>query len=152
LSIFPYQSEETFLMHRRTFLTLLPAGLVLPALTTRALAADRLFYTPGNAEAAMDAGKIVILDFWTNWCSTCAAQDRVLTGLRAANPAYDKAITFITVDWDKYADSKLSTDLQIPGRSVLVALKGRAEIGRVVADTSETAIKALLDAALAAAA
>lgn len=136
-------------MNRRRFLSLAPAALGLPALTGRAYAADRMFYVPGNAEAAMDMGKIVLLDFWTNWCSTCAAQDRVIEELRASDPAYDKGITFFTVDWDNYADSKLSKDLQIPRRSVLVALKGRKEIGRVVVDTSKVSIKALLDAALA---
>lgn len=134
-------------MHRRTFLALTPA-LLLPRM---AMAADRVFYEPGNAEAEMKAGKVVFLDFWTNWCSTCAAQDRVIERLRAENPAYDKAISFFTVDWDTYADSELSHKLQIPRRSVLVAMKGERELGRVVVDTSEEAIKALMDAALAAA-
>lgn len=134
-------------MNRRTLLALTPA-FFLPRI---AFAADRVFYEPGNAEAVMAAGKVVFLDFWTNWCSTCAAQDRVIEKLRAENPAYDKAMTFFTVDWDKYSDAKLSADLQIPRRSVLVALKGQTEIGRVVVDTSEDAIRALMDAALAAA-
>lgn len=133
-------------MQRRTFLALTPA-LLIPRI---ALAADRVFYEPGNAEAEMKAGKVVFLDFWTNWCSTCAAQDRVIEKLRADNPAYDKAISFYTVDWDKYSESDLATRLQIPRRSVLVALKGETEIGRVVVDTSEESIKALMDAALAA--
>lgn len=133
-------------MQRRSFLTLAAAGLALPA-----FAAERVFYTPGLAEDAMAAGKVVFLDFWTNWCSTCAAQDRVITDLRAQNPAYDKAITFITVDWDQYADGDLAKALQIPRRSVLVALKGKAELGRIVAGTATDEIKALMDAALAAA-
>lgn len=134
-------------MNRRTLLAL-PAVLLIPRM---ALAADRVFYEPGNAEAEMKAGKVVFLDFWTNWCSTCAAQDRVIEKLRAENPAYDKGISFFTVDWDVYSEAKISTDLQVPRRSVLVALKGDTEIGRVTVDTSEEAIKALMDAALAAA-
>lgn len=134
-------------MNRRTLLAL-PAVLLIPRM---ALAADRVFYEPGNAEAEMKAGKVVFLDFWTNWCSTCAAQDRVIEKLRAENPAYDKGISFFTVDWDVYSEAQISTDLQIPRRSVLVALKGDKEIGRVTVDTSEEAIKALMDAALAAA-
>lgn len=138
-------------MQRRDFLTLTAGGLMLTGLTAPARAAERVFYTPGLAEDAMAAGKVVFLDFWTNWCSTCAAQDRVVEGLRAANPAYDKAITFITVDWDQYADGNLSKSLKIPRRSTLVAMNGQTEIGRIVAGTSEADIKALLDAALTAA-
>lgn len=139
-------------MQRRDFLTLTATGLMLTGLSAPARAADRVFYTPGLAEDAMAAGKVVFLDFWTNWCTTCAAQGRVLDGLRAANPAYDKAITFITVDWDQYADGTLSKSLKIPRRSTLVAMKGQTEIGRIVAGTAEADIKALLDAALAASA
>jgi thioredoxin 1 len=135
-------------MNRRTFLTTSGAALVLPI---PVLAADRVFYTPGLAETAMEAGKVVFLDFWTNWCSTCAAQDRVITSLRRSNPGYDEMITFITVDWDKYADGQLAKDLGIPRRSTLVALNGKDEIGRIVAGTGKVEIKALLDAALAAA-
>lgn len=138
-------------MQRRRFLTLAGAGLTLPLLPLPAGAADRVFYTPGLAEKAMAEGKIVLLDFWTNWCSTCAAQGRVIEGFRAADPAYDKAITFITVDWDVYADSDLSKGLKIPRRSTLVALKGKTEIGRLVAATWPDDIKALLDSAVAAA-
>jgi thioredoxin 1 len=135
-------------MNRRTFLASSGAALVLPL---PSLAEERVFYTLGLAEAAMEAGEVVFLDFWTNWCSTCATQDRVINDLRRSNPGYDEMITFITVDWDKYADSQLSKDLGIPRRSTLVALKGKEEIGRIVAGTGKAEIKALLDAALAAA-
>lgn len=138
-------------MKRRSFLSLAGAGITLPMFPISALAADRIFYTPGLAEKAMADDKTILLDFWTNWCSTCAAQDRVIGDLRAANPAYDKAITFITVDWDIYADSDLAKSLRIPRRSTLVALKGKTEIGRLVAATWPADIKALLDATLAAA-
>ena len=138
-------------MQRRTFLTLAASSLILPGLSFPAMAGERIFYTPGLAEAAMADGKVVFLDFWTNWCSTCATQDRVISDLRAANPAYDAQITFITVDWDKYADSDLSKALKIPRRSTLVALKGETELGRIVAGTARKEIEALMDLALAAA-
>lgn len=135
-------------MNRRAFLAASCATFILPL---PGLAGERVFYTPGLAEEAMAAGKVVFMDFWTDWCSTCATQDRVISELRRTNPAYDRQITFITVDWDKYAKSKLSKDLGIPRRSTLVALKGNTEIGRIVAGTSKTDIKALMDAALASA-
>ena len=136
-------------MKRRSFLSLVGAGTTLPMFSVPARATERIFYTPGLAEKAMADGKTILLDFWTNWCSTCAAQDRVIGDFRAANSDYDKAITFITVDWDVYADSELSKSLHIPRRSTLVALKGKTEIGRLVAATWPADIKALLDAALA---
>jgi thioredoxin 1 len=144
----PFQSEENLTVNRRSFLVASCATIYLPL---PALAADRVFYTPGLAEAALEAGKVVFLDFWTIWCSTCAAQERVMADLRQSNPAYDEKITFITVDWDQYADSDLAQNLRIPRRSTLVALQGDTEIGRIVAGTALTEIKALLDAALAAA-
>lgn len=135
--------------NRRTFLGLAGAALLLPALPLRA--ESRVFYTPGLAEAAMDEGRVVFLDFWTNWCSTCAAQERAISALRSGKPAYDKGILFITVDWDRYGDGDLARELKIPRRSTLVALQGRKELGRIVAGTSKAEIAALMDAALAAA-
>lgn len=138
-------------MKRRNFLTLAASGLMVSALSLPGVAGERVFYAPGIAESAMQAGKVVFLDFWTNWCSTCAAQDRVIADLRANNPAYDANIVFITVDWDKYADSEISRTLYIPRRSTLVALKGQTELGRIVAGTSHEDIQALMDLALGAA-
>ncbi len=135
-------------MHRRNFLAL-SAGLTLLPFATRATSATH--YTPGAAEAAMDAGKVVLLDFWASWCSTCAAQERVLAFLKAENLAYEQNIVFFVVDWDEHGKGDLSKSLKIPRRSTLVALKGRQELGRIVAGTSRADIKALLDTALAAA-
>ncbi len=58
---------------------------------------------------------------------------------------------FIDVDWDTYGNSVMADRLKIPRRSTLVAMKGKKEIGRIVADTSKRNIKTLVDAALDAA-
>jgi thiol-disulfide isomerase/thioredoxin len=135
-------------MHRRDFLALSASLTLLPF---AARAGEAIPYTPGLAEAAMDEGRVVLLDFWASWCSTCAAQERVLAELKAENPAYADKIAFFIVDWDEHGKGELSRALNIPRRSTLVALKGREELGRIVAGTGKAEIKALLDLALAAA-
>lgn len=134
-------------MNRRTFLLTTAATATLSAFPAMAWTD----YTPGLVDQELAAGKTVLVDFSATWCSTCAAQERVIKALRAENPAYNAAITFIKVDWDTYSFDPFTTGLEIPRRSTLVVLKGDAELGRIVAGTSHNAIKALMDTALAAA-
>lgn len=133
-------------MKRREFLITAAASLA----AAPALAAG-MDYKPGLVEKELAAGKTVFLDFAADWCTTCRSQERTINALRKENPAYDQAISFIRVDWDRYKTSALTRDLNIPRRSTLVVLKGDQEIGRLVAVTRKSDIKALLDDALAAA-
>lgn len=135
-------------MLRRDFL-LMTAAVTL---ATPLSAATGKPYTPALLEAEMAAGKVVFLDFTATWCSTCRSQGRVIAALRAENPAYDRAISFIDVDWDTWKDSDIVFDRGIPRRSTLIVLQGEREIGRIVAGTARKEIKALLDLALQAAA
>ena len=135
-------------MNRRTFI----AAAAAIALAGPAFAGgETIDYTPGVVDAALEEGKTVFIDFAAEWCSTCHRQERVINALRAANPAYDDAMVFVKVDWDKYGQEDIAVFHNIPRRSTLIVLKGEAEIGRIVADTSEADIKALMDKGLAAA-
>ncbi len=134
-------------MKRRDFIVMTAAATAMPLLAQ----AGGVTYAPGLAASELAAGKTVFLDFTATWCSTCAAQGRVIDALQASNPAYEQAITFIDVDWDNYGNGELSRALRIPRRSTLVVLKGNQELGRVVAGTSKKVIKQLMDVALAAA-
>lgn len=134
-------------MNRRDFLILTGVAAALPL----AAHAAPLEYTPGLVEEKLKAGETVFLDFKASWCSTCAAQERVLNSLKAENSAYEQAITFINVDWDQYKDDALTRSMNIPRRSTLVVLKGDQELGRIVAQTSASSIKDLMDTALSAA-
>ena len=135
-------------MHRRSFLALTAASVTLPL----AARADILDYTPGLVQERLAAGDTVFLDFTATWCSTCRSQGRTIRALKDANPAYAQSVTFIDVDWDEYGRSELAQSLQIPRRSTLVVLKGDQELGRLVAQTGQSQIKALMDTALTAAA
>lgn len=133
-------------MNRRLFLT---SSLAL--LATPALALTGQSYTPGLVKSELAAGRVVFLDFYAPWCSTCRSQERTIKALQAANPAYAENVSFITVDWDTYGSSDLARSLNIPRRSTLVVLHGDKELGRIVAGTGKAEIKSLMDAALAAA-
>lgn len=132
-------------MDRRTFLATTAAALTLPV-----LANATTNYTPGLVKKHLAAGDTVFLVFGTEWCTTCAAQDRAINALLDANPEYNAKVKFIHVDYDKYGQSDLARGLNIPRRSTLVVLKGDKELGRIVAGTSKKDIKALMDTALSA--
>ncbi len=133
-------------MKRRTFLATLAATPLLPTLTHAA----PLDYKPGLINERIDAGETVFLDYKASWCTTCAAQERVLDALKAENPAYEAKITFINIDWDTWARTEVVSSLNVVRRSTLIAIgPDRREIGRIVAGTGRDEIKALMDAALA---
>lgn len=135
-------------MNRRDFmLATVAVTLAMPLMAEAAVD-----YTPDLLKAELAAGKTVFLDFKATWCSTCAAQGRAIEALQAENPAYEKQISFITVDWDTWGEGDLVAQLNIPRRSTLVVLKGDRELGRIVAGTAKAEIKALMDVALQAAA
>ncbi len=138
-------------MNRRDFmLATATVSLAAPLAFARRARAG-VPYMPGLVETELAAGKTLFLDFKASWCTTCAAQERVIKALQAENPAYEAAITFIDVDWDQYGNDPLTQRLNIPRRSTLVVLKGDAELGRIVAGTTRAEIKALMDLALSAA-
>ena len=102
-------------MNRRDFLLLTATvSLALPM----AARAESLDYTPDILKADLAAGKTVILHFAATWCGTCQVQARVMANLKSANPAYDKSLTFLNVDWDTYKGGDLTQKLNVRGRSV----------------------------------
>jgi len=134
-------------MHRRFFLV---AGLSLALAPLSAQAAEFVDYSPGVIDAALAEGKTVFVDYSATWCGTCKRQERVINALRADDPAYDAAMTFVKVDWDTYKNEDVTVFRGVPRRSTLIVLRGEDELGRVVAGTSEAQIKALMDTGVSA--
>lgn len=134
-------------MNRRELILLGGAALIAPS----AALAKPMNYRPNLEKELLAEGKTVFMDFKADWCGTCKAQERVLNRLKEENPAYEAHIAFVNVDWDIYGRSTLVQKMKIPRRSTLVVLKGKQELGRLVADTKEKSIRALMDTALAAA-
>lgn len=133
-------------MKRRTFLSVSFAASMLPF---AGLAANFVDYAPGMIEKALSEGKTVFVDYSATWCSTCKRQERVINALRAADPEYDASMVFVKVDWDTYKSHSVTKSRAIPRRSTLIVLRGDAELGRIVAGTSQNQIKELMDLGLA---
>lgn len=118
------------------------------ALPGSATAGEMVPYSPEALTAALESGKPVLLDYYADWCGTCRAQERAIDALREANPEYDKAITFMRVDWDMHQGDPIARERDVVNRSTLLLLHGDKEIGRIEADTRKASIKALLDRGL----
>lgn len=132
-------------MKRRHILVVALATLLAPF---PAFAAEFVDYSPGVIESALDDGKTVLVDYSASWCSTCKRQERVINALRAEDPSYDAAMTFVKVDWDTYKNHEVTVFRSIPRRSTLILLRGEEELGRIVAGTAQSQIKGLMDKGL----
>lgn len=104
-------------------------------------------FSQSKYQALLKKGKPFLLGVHTDWCTTCAAQKRVLSSLRGKGKPYSN-LTILEMDWDKYRGSKIGKQLRIPRRSTLVMYDGGKEVGRIIAGTSSSSIKKLIDKGL----
>lgn len=133
-------------MNRRFFMAAAVALMAAPKLL---LAGEGMTdYVPGLIQEKLAAGETVLVDYSATWCSTCKRQERIINELRASNPEFDKDISFVKVDWNTYSRHEVTTSRKIPRRSTLILLKGDEELGRIVAGTNSSKIKALLELGL----
>jgi thioredoxin 1 len=135
-------------MNRRDLLIAATAAALVPAAAAHASA---LAFEPGLIDRELAAGRTLFLVWTASWCPTCAAQGRVISALNAENPAYQEAITFVDIDWDRWKNDEITARFNVPRHSTLLAVKGDQEIGRLLAQTGRAEIEALMNAALAAA-
>ena len=136
-------------MNRRELFLGLGAVAAVTAVPNAHAGAGFVNYKPGLIDAELAKGKTVFVDYAASWCSTCRRQERVISKLVGENPRYKQAMVFVRVDWDTYRNAPVTTDRNIPRRSTLLVLRGDRELGRIVAGTSESQIKELLDSGLA---
>jgi thioredoxin 1 len=132
-------------MNRRTLLLLTATAMAAPM----AALASGDEYSPAAVQAALTAGKIVVLDFAATWCSSCRAQGRAIDALRAEDPAYDGAIAFFNVDWDTYGGTTLTDTYGIRERGAIVILKDDQVLAQTSTHSSKDALKVMFDQAIA---
>ena len=117
-------------------------GVVMSA--TAAYAADRRSYDAEAFQAALDAGKPILVHVTAPWCGECKLQKPIVARL-AERPEFTN-LTIYDVDFDTQKEALKR--LKVPKQSTLIVFKGKTEVTRSVGVTRAEAIEALMKKAL----
>lgn len=121
-------------------------GFVISGLLLMGSWAHALDMVPYSAKALADAQKTdkpVAVHFHADWCPTCRAQTKVLTGML---PDKTLNMTVLVADYD--TEKALKQRMGVRMQSTLIVFRGMQEKARLVGDTTEPAIRRALKAAL----
>lgn len=130
---------------RRSALVLLAAGAACGAVAPAFAASSRPF-DASTFDAALAAGKPIVVHVSAPWCPICRAQKPILSKL-LDEPRFAGFAAFeVDFDNDKASVRAVGARLQ----STLIAYNGGREIARTVGDREEGWIEELLEKALAA--
>lgn len=89
---------------------------------------------------AQSEGKVILLDFFADWCPTCQKQKAILDEL-LKNKDFKDYIA-LKVDYDNAKE--LRSKMRVPRQSTLILFKGKKEIARSIASTDKKQIDAML--------
>ena len=125
--------------------TLLASFLALGALAAKpVLAAERVNYTAAAFDAALKAGKPILVEIHATWCPTCKAQAPILAELEN-KPDY-ASLVVVHVDFDSQKDAVKRFGARM--QSTLITFKDGRETGRSVGETDPERLAALLAKAI----
>ena len=127
------------MLDRRTIIAALAAFTLAPSL---AFGFEIQPYDAAKANAAIKAGKPVVIHVYADWCLQCHAQKSILETL-APTKTYDN-IAFFRVDYDGQADVVKKLDCP---RSTVIAYKGGKEVKRMSWGMTTASVEDVLKAA-----
>jgi thioredoxin 1 len=122
----------------KTFFNLLAVTALMCASVAQAQFKD---FSQAEYDAALAAGKTVVVDFHATWCPTCKKQTPLLNEI-VAMPGYEMVVA-LKADYDKEKDLKKS--LKVSKQSTIVVFKGGKEVARQAGLTDKMALKSLID-------
>ena len=101
-------------------------------------------YDKAKFDAALAAGKPVIVDVQADWCPTCKQQKPIVQSL-VQQPKL-KDVTVFVADFDK--ETALKKRINVSMQSTFVVFKGGKEVGRSTGVTDKAALADLFSMAL----
>jgi thioredoxin 1 len=128
-------------MHRFSTLPSRLSGAILALAATLVLAApasaqEKEPFTDARFAELQEAGAVILIDVFADWCPTCAQQQRVLAAFQEEHP--DAPLHILTVDFDGQKD--LVTRFEAPRQSTLILYRGTERVWFSVAETRRAAI------------
>lgn len=118
-------------------------GTLLLALAGTTAAAEVPFDQASYVQA-LAAGKPVVVYLHADWCPTCRAQQPIVD--RLSKEPRLKDVTIYVADFDK--ETALEKSLKVTQQSTFVVFKQGHEVTRSTGQTTEPAIRAVLEQAL----
>lgn len=103
------------------------ALLFLSALTQ---AGDKQPYDPALFLQLQAQGKVVLIDIYAPWCSTCKKQQKAIKAFLDKYP--DKEVHILVVDYDN--DKQAVKDFRAPRQSTLLIYRGEQQFWYSVAE------------------
>jgi thiol:disulfide interchange protein len=130
------------MLHRKTFILTLAAGLFALASAAQALTVKP--YSAAELAAAQAAGTPVAVAFHADWCPTCKAQGKVFDGFKT-DAALNKVMVLLA-DYDNEKD--LKKEMKVRTQSTIVVFKGKTEVARSAGVTNAADLKTTLSSGL----
>lgn len=110
------------------------------AVAPAASALERLDYTIAAFDAALAAGKPILVEIQAPWCPTCRAQTPILSKIEERPEFANLVVLHIDFDSQKDAVRRFRALKQ----STLIAFKGGKEAARSLGDTDPASLAALV--------
>lgn len=107
-------------------------------------AADEVPFNQASYAQAVAAGKPVVVYLHADWCPTCRAQQPIVDRL-SREPRF-KDVTIYVADFDR--ETALEKSLKVTRQSTFVVFRQGHEVTRSTGQTTEPAIRAVLEQAL----
>ena len=106
--------------------------------------ADEVPFNQASYAKAVAAGKPVVVYLHADWCPTCRAQQPIVD--RLSKEPKLKDVTIYVADFDQ--ETALEKSLKVTQQSTFVVFRQGHEVTRSTGQTTEPAIRAVLEQAL----